>query len=61
MYRGKYPQNVRSVSYTRQIGLYLQTNNGEWFRVQTKDIPAGSAMPKVGGELPDWVARHPQK
>lgn len=61
MYRGKYPQNVRSVSYTRQLGLYVQTNDRQWFRVQTKDIPAGSAMPKVGGELPGWVAQHPQK
>lgn len=61
MYRGKYPQNIRSVSYTKQLGLYVQTNDRQWFYVRTADIPAGSSMPKLGQPAPSWVMQHPQQ
>lgn len=60
MYKGKYPHCVRSVSYTKQLGLHVQTNDRQWYYVRTANIPAGSDMPKLGKLVPSWVMQHPQ-
>lgn len=60
MYKGKHPTRARSVSYTKQMGLHAQANSGQWYRVQTKDVPQGAALPRVGVELPAWVLAKPQ-
>lgn len=31
-YRGKYPNRIKSVSYSRASGWHVETNRGDWFK-----------------------------
>lgn len=61
MYKGKFPKRVRSVSYRADTGLYVQTNDRNWFYTRTKDIPKGSTLPKLGEDCPEWAMQNPQQ